>query len=176
MPVWWALLPLAVCSCGIRSTHSAGGSWVCQAQGWGGGAGRIRTCVQLRAHTTCWPQPCSAALCPRCSHCCLPPAVTGMWVCQTRQIKSATDLPQLLVPQVTVKTEWVEYKVCLASVLLIVVSFLRERVLLVPGSCRWAPQSLAALQRSSHFLWHSETPGLPHVGMGHCRNVSPFWQ
>lgn len=53
-----------------------------------------------------------------------------------KQIKSSIDLPQLLVPQVTVKTEWVEFQVCLASLLLIVVFFLRERVLLVPGRCR----------------------------------------
>lgn len=53
-----------------------------------------------------------------------------------RHIKSIIDLSELLVPQVTVKTEWVEYKVCLASLLVIVVSFLRERVLLVPGRCR----------------------------------------
>lgn len=53
-----------------------------------------------------------------------------------RHIKSIIDVPQLLVPQVTVKTEWMEYKVCLASLLLTVVSSLRERVLLVPGRCR----------------------------------------
>lgn len=58
------------------------------------------------------------ALLPRPAHTVAFPLLpAGTWACQTKQIKSAIDLPQLLVPQVTVKAEWVEYKVCLASLL-----------------------------------------------------------
>lgn len=82
------------------------------------------------------PSPAPQASVPPAHSVAFPLLLTGTWVCQTKQIQSAIDLPQLLVPQVTVKAEWVEYKVCLASLLLIVVSFLRERILLVPGRCR----------------------------------------
>lgn len=134
----------------------------------------MRIWVQLRAHTTCWPQPSSPRPVPSLlTAVALFLLLTGTWVCQTRQIKSTIDLPQLLVLQVTVKTEWVEYKVCLASLLLIVVSFLRERALLVSWEGQVSRTVLSCPAKGQPLLCCNEAAGLPHVGTGCCGLCHP---
>lgn len=112
------------------------------------------------------PGQCPPSLLPH-GCCLLPAAVWRTWVCQTRQIKSCIDLPWLLFLQLNVKTWWLGYKVCLASLLLTVVSFLRERAPLVPGRWRWAAQALGLLKRGSRFLWWVvKHPGCAPVAQG----------